>query len=230
MVKSHSPILYHFQLGDNEWNDCPNRNAAWGYWMDTFQGFESRYWNHTFQIERMENRSETFAFTHKGTLFVGLNLVGGMSFNDVEWSTRLSSQAAWTMDLIRRHVYTSNTTTATTATGINNTARNSSTSSLFGSVLGPSSTTTTPIVIFGHANPLNHHDDFFIPLRGFIRDELADNVPVLYLSKCLLMVVCTMCLCFPPAVLCWTVMLERQVHVLLLNNFCAPLSFWCFRW
>jgi hypothetical protein len=154
--------------------------------MDTFQGFESRYWNHTFQIERMENRNETFAFTHKGTLFVGLNLVGGMSFNDTEWSTRLSSQAAWTMDLIRRHVYTTNTsttaTTTTTTTSMNNTG-NSSTSSVFDSVLFPSTTTTTPIVIFGHVNPMNHHDDFFIPMQTFIRDELARNVPILYLSE-----------------------------------------------
>jgi hypothetical protein len=138
--------------------------------MDTFQGFESRFWNHTFQIERMDNRPETFAFTHKGTLFIGLNLVGGHAFNRTEWSTRLSSQASWTMDLIRRHVY------ATTTSVHNNTDGTLA----FGTTTRAAS---NPIVIFGHANPLDQHDDFFIPMQTFIRDELADDVPILYLSK-----------------------------------------------
>jgi hypothetical protein len=188
---THTRKSQHEQLGDNEWNDCPNRNAAWGYWIDTFQGFESRYWNHTFQIERMDDRPETFAFVHKGTLFIGLNLVGGVSFNDNEWSTRLSTQASWTMDLIRRHV---NTTTVN--------------SNAFGSV--PS----MPIVIFGHVNPLNQHDAFFAPMQAFIRDELADDIPILYLSKCA--GDGSVCVCCG-RYLCWSVT-RIEVHLFMQND------------
>ena len=38
------------------------------------------------------------------------------------------------------------------------------------------------IVVFGHANPTAQHDDFFLPLKLFIRDELDNTVPVLYLN------------------------------------------------
>ena len=71
--------------------------------MRSLQGLEGRYWNHSFAIERMEDRPETFAFVHNGALFIGLNLVGGRPFNNAEWTDRLSGQATWAMRLMRRH-------------------------------------------------------------------------------------------------------------------------------
>ena len=40
----------------------------------------------------------------------------------------------------------------------------------------------TPTVGFGHANPVNNHDDFFVPLRDFVQDELQNSVPLMYIN------------------------------------------------
>eukprot|EP00977_Amphora_coffeiformis_P012706 scaffold3221_cov194-Amphora_coffeaeformis.AAC.2 len=130
--------------GDNEWNDCPNRAQAWEYWIATFQAFESQHWSHEFGIERMPNRPETFSFVWRGTLFVGLNLVGGTVHSRTEWQTRLTDEVEWVQTLVRRH--------------------------------------QKPTVVFGHANPVNNHDDFFLPLRNFVRDELQNSIPLLYVN------------------------------------------------
>ena len=89
--------------GDNEWNDCPNINQGWTHFNDTFVGFEGKHWNHNFEIERMPGRPESFAFVHKGSLFIGLNLVGGLLHDGLEWFDRLSTQAQWMISLVRKH-------------------------------------------------------------------------------------------------------------------------------
>ena len=99
--RSHAPVFVI--LGDNEWNDCLNREEALGYWRDEFEDFDSRYWNHTFDLERQPGRYENFAFVHKRTLFVALNIVGGTVHNETEWETRLTDQFEWTRLLIRRY-------------------------------------------------------------------------------------------------------------------------------
>ena len=89
--------------GDNEWNDCPNRAQAWEYWLATFANYEGRHWSHAFDIARMPDRPETFSFVWRGTLFVGLNLVGGTVHNATEWTTRLTAQVEWLQSLLRQH-------------------------------------------------------------------------------------------------------------------------------
>jgi len=130
--------------GDNEWNDCPNRVQAWDYWTATFQSFEGKHWGHDFVIERMSDRPETFSFEWRGSLFVGLNLVGGTVHNQSEWQIRLTDQVEWVKALMRQH--------------------------------------QKPTIVFGHANPVNNHDAFFYPLRDFVRDELRNSIPLLYVN------------------------------------------------
>lgn len=120
-------------------------------WKDEFLGFETRHWRRSFDIQKQSGRRENFSFEHKGTLFIGLNLVGGAVHDSKEWSTRLSDQAKWTIKLIRDYV-----TSISPQTG--------------------------RIVIFGHADPTNKHQRFFNPLRNFIRDELKNTVPILYVN------------------------------------------------
>lgn len=96
-VSSSCPTLL-----DNEWNDCPNINTAWGHWHNTFERFEN-HWDHSFQVTRPENRTECFTFLHKKTLFIGLNLVGGRVQSTGEWKRRLSWQVQWTKSLILQH-------------------------------------------------------------------------------------------------------------------------------
>ena len=97
--RSHAPVFV--VLGDNEWNDCPNPDEALEYWRDEFEGFDSRHWNHTFSIEHQPGRTENFAFTHKKTLFIFLNIVGGTVHNETEWDIRLVDEVKWTKNVIR---------------------------------------------------------------------------------------------------------------------------------
>ena len=150
-ILRQSPIPVFVLLGDNDWNDCPNSDEGLQYWKKDFLFFESRYWNHTFNITRQPDREENFSFRHKGTLFIGLNLVGGNVLNATEWENRLVSQLNWTQDLVRAYV-----ADVAPATG--------------------------RVVLFGHADPSQHHKAFFDPLATFIGTELGNMLPFLYLN------------------------------------------------
>lgn len=145
---SHAPVFVI--KGDNDWTDCPNRDDGLRYWHDNFEGFEGKFWNHSFEIQRQENRPDNFAFVHKGTLFIGLNLVGG-DWRDSEWVARLTDQIAWVTLLLDNYVQDQ------------------------GDAVGR-------VVIFGHANPNHLHNNFFTPLRRYIRDTLDNSVPILYVN------------------------------------------------
>lgn len=41
---------------------------------------------------------------------------------------------------------------------------------------------TLSIVIFGHAFPRTVHQDFFSPLKRYIKDVLKDDIPIMYLN------------------------------------------------
>jgi hypothetical protein len=139
-------------MGDNDWNDCPNPEEGLNHWQSVFLNFESTYWNHTFNIQRLSGRPDNFAFQSKGTLFIGLNLVGGEVLDSDEWEYRLTSQAVWVRELVLDY-------------------RQS---------LG--SFVTGRVVIFGHADPSYKHRDFFGPLEDFIDEELENGLPILYLN------------------------------------------------
>jgi hypothetical protein len=80
---SHAPVFVI--LGDNEWNDCENREEGMQMWREEFLAFDSRYWDHSFQRRRQPGRSENFSFIHKNTIFIALNLVGGLVHSESEW-------------------------------------------------------------------------------------------------------------------------------------------------
>jgi hypothetical protein len=144
---SHAPVFVI--QGDNDVGDCPNEDGK-HLWSDQFVGFESKYWNHTFDIKRQEGYPDNFAFVHKKTLFMGLDIIGGETRNATEWEIRLGDEALWTMDLIR--MYRSN------------------------------ATDVGRVVIFGHANPGVRHATYFQTISSFIRNELTNSIPILYLN------------------------------------------------
>jgi hypothetical protein len=117
---------------------------------DEFVGFDSRYWKHTFDIKRQPGRPENVAFIHKGTLFMGLNIIGGEVHDSVQWSTRHTDQVEWTIEQVRLYKALS--------------------------------TKVGRVVIFGHADPNSRHQEFFAPLKAFIKDELQNQIPILYLN------------------------------------------------
>ena len=152
-------VLINPTVGDNDWNDCPNSDEGLQYWHETLYQFENRYWmaNTTFDIQRQYDHLEDFAFVHKDTLFIGLNLVGGRVLNTNEWNERLKDEVEWTITLIRNYISTPLFDTNT------------------GTKLG------SRVVIFGHCDPTSEHDGFFGPLRNFIQYELMNTVPILYI-------------------------------------------------
>lgn len=147
-----SKVPVFLVVGDNEWNDCSNIEESWGYWGQELAQFED-HWEHNFEVFRPANRSENFAFVHKKALYVGLNLVAGNVHNETEWIERLTEESVWTIDLIRNH------------TG----------GDLFADHV-------RSVVIFGHANPSAIHNHFFLPVKEYIRDELDDDIPVMYMN------------------------------------------------
>lgn len=149
---SHAPVFVI--QGDNDISDCPNFDEGKKMWMDEFVGFESKYWNHTFDLKRQDGYPDNFAFVHKQSLFIGLNIIGGDTRDWTEWDTRLKAEVAWTTDLIRNYQmeYSMNST-----------------------VVGR-------IVIFGHANPGARHAAFFQTLSSFITFELMDSIPIVYIN------------------------------------------------
>jgi hypothetical protein len=101
-ILRQSPVPVFIVVGDNEYNDCTNVNAAFGHWNSTFRDFENQ-WDHSFGVIRPADHEECFAFFHKKTLFIGLNLVGGRVQSSGEWQRRLSWQVQWTKSLILQY-------------------------------------------------------------------------------------------------------------------------------
>lgn len=95
-----SPVPLFVVPGDNEFTDCLDPSAALDLWRQNFVRFDQRHWNHTLDVRTMDDRPESFSFVHRGTLFIGLNIVGIPRRDKSEWKERLSTQADWTIDLI----------------------------------------------------------------------------------------------------------------------------------
>lgn len=81
--------------GDNEWNDCVNFDEAWSFWEDHMMAFEQNFCGVPPALEKQEVRPENFAFTHKGVLVIGINIVGGLVHDPSEWAIRLQQNGDW---------------------------------------------------------------------------------------------------------------------------------------
>ena len=93
---SSVPVL--FVPGDNEYNDCPNPEAALALWKSSLVDFETSNsdWQLPFTVSRHEpDYPENFAFLHENVLFIGINLVEGKIHNEDEWAARQAADLAW---------------------------------------------------------------------------------------------------------------------------------------
>lgn len=99
--KSAAPMFV--VVGDNEYNDCSDPIEALELWRKGLVRFDQKHWNHTLPVRQMDGRPESFYFVNKGTLFIGLNIVGTPAFSSSEWDDRLTSQLQWTIQLITQH-------------------------------------------------------------------------------------------------------------------------------
>ena len=89
--------------GDNEWNDCSNPDQAWAFWEEHLLGLEQDFCGVPADFEAQSVRPENFAFTSKGVLFIGLNLVGGSVHDSSEWTTRLNQNADFVNQQLAQH-------------------------------------------------------------------------------------------------------------------------------
>jgi hypothetical protein len=100
LAKSKPPMF--IIPGDNEWNDCPDPDAAWMLWQKHFERFDER-WEHSLDVRRQPERTENFSFIHQQVLFVGLNLVGGRVHDADEWRLRHAENIAWLRENLQLH-------------------------------------------------------------------------------------------------------------------------------
>jgi hypothetical protein len=74
--------------GDNETTDCEDETQAWNFWVQYFLNFELNFCGAPV-AENQIVQPENFAFVKKGVLFIGINLVSGISSsimtNDADW-------------------------------------------------------------------------------------------------------------------------------------------------
>jgi hypothetical protein len=81
-----------------------------------------------------------------------LNIVGGTVQDRTEWKQRLSDNYSWVSFSIQNYQE----------------------AMIKAKKVGR-------IVLFGHANPNSNHDEFFVPFRKFVQDELKNSIPILYI-------------------------------------------------
>ena len=67
-------------------------------------GFEEN-WSSFADIERQNIRKENFAFQYKGVLILGLNLVGGIVHDSLEWKSRHRQNADWVENQFNKSKY-----------------------------------------------------------------------------------------------------------------------------
>lgn len=87
--------------GDNEWNDLDDPDTGWRFWTTHFLHFDKQF-PYGPQVSRQKARSENMAWTSKGVLMIGLNLVGGRVHDANEWATRMAQDADWVRDCLAR--------------------------------------------------------------------------------------------------------------------------------
>lgn len=82
--------------GDNEWNDCPEPQGAWKYWINHLKSISTNAPNVpvTRQSKPGQEGEENFAFAHNGVLFLGLNFVGGNE-TSIDWPGLLERDVEW---------------------------------------------------------------------------------------------------------------------------------------
>ena len=93
-----SPVPVFVVVGDNEFNDCSNISPddALVLWRKTFVGYNLKYWSHKFSNMTVSpDRPEIFSFVNRKTLFLGLNIVGGLVQDQNEWADRHAYQVDW---------------------------------------------------------------------------------------------------------------------------------------
>jgi hypothetical protein len=100
LAASKVPVL--IVPGDNEWNDLDDPALGWQHWTKHFLHFEKRFAGAP-KLGKQTERPENFAWTSKGVLLIGINLVGGRVHDKKEWQTRMKEDADWIQEQMTKH-------------------------------------------------------------------------------------------------------------------------------
>lgn len=110
ILKQGNQIPTFIVPGDNEWTDHADPDKAWSWWDKHFMHLDKNWDTSALgPIQRQEVRPENFAFTRKGILFVGINKVGGVVYDEEAWKIRLKDDADWVKKQLSEHVSTNAT-------------------------------------------------------------------------------------------------------------------------
>lgn len=121
---------------------------------------------------RPENHTECFAFLHKKTLFIGLNLVGGTVQSSSEWQRRLTWQIQWTKSLILQYTQAN----AVVILGhANPTVDHSAFFSPLRSFIQNQLQNRIPIMYMNGDAHAWHHEPNFYGQRNFLRIQLTGS-------------------------------------------------------
>ena len=161
-ILQRSPKPVFVVMGDQDSTDCANPEEAYGYWKNSFVGFANKYWqNVPMRTFRPSSRPENFSFEYGGVLFVGLHLTGAAvddnnnnNNNNEDWVTELHYHTWFTQQAINSYMEKQNSNTGS----------------------------SKRIVILGHADPADNHNEYFTTLTQFMDDNWSNTVPLLFLN------------------------------------------------
>lgn len=102
---SVSPLLV--VPGDNEFGDCSDNEEGMNHWHNHLGKLAHRAnWRQTSVIpsliQRQDERSENFAFVHKGVLFMGINMIYG---RENGWQERIQHNRSWIIRHLNQNVH-----------------------------------------------------------------------------------------------------------------------------
>ena len=114
ILRDYSNIPVFVLPGDNDWKDCPKPQRSLNTWFDHFEEFEQHWAPLPFTVnrerkayfkddetnEKVEYQSEYFSFVHKNVLFIGVHILGGSIFDQMEWEARHEEMLIWTVQNI----------------------------------------------------------------------------------------------------------------------------------
>uniref|UniRef100_A0A7S3P227 Calcineurin-like phosphoesterase domain-containing protein n=1 Tax=Amphora coffeiformis TaxID=265554 RepID=A0A7S3P227_9STRA len=97
MFRSHAPVF--MLVGDNDIDDCPNKNDGMEYWTNSLDHF----WEHwddssiPAKVGQMSGMVGTWTFVQDQVLFIGVHL-------NHAYSPNVAGQTDWAISLIRQYV------------------------------------------------------------------------------------------------------------------------------
>lgn len=89
-------------LGDNEFNDCDNPNEGRSFWDKHFLNFHEQ-WAFDESVIKQAEREENWAWFQDDVLMIGLNLVGSIVHDQVEWDSRMADNVTWLRQQYESH-------------------------------------------------------------------------------------------------------------------------------